>query len=47
MTRLDLVEDLTQSVWNVLGTLKTVCSIMKTMLLWMENSVEEKPCINR
>ena len=26
MTRLYLVDDLTQSVWNVCGTLKTICS---------------------
>ena len=26
MTRLDLVEDSTQSVWNFCGTMKTVCS---------------------
>ena len=51
MTRLDWVEDLTQSVWNfcikvwyMKRRFKTICS-RKTMLFWMENSVEGKPCI--
>ena len=47
MTRVDWVEDLTQSVLNVWRTLKSVCSRMKKMLFWTENSVEGKQCINR
>ena len=46
MTRLDWVEDLTQSVWNVCRTLKNVCSRIKQIFL-NENSVELKICINR
>ena len=44
MNRLDWVEDLNQSDRNVCRTLKTVCSRRRTMLFWMENSVERKPC---
>ena len=47
MTRIDWVEESTQSVWNFWGALKTVCYRMKTMLLWMENNVEGKTRINR
>ena len=46
MTRLDWVEESTQSVWNVCRILKTVCSIRKNVVL-NENSVEGKPYINR
>ena len=44
MTILDLVEDSTQSVWNVCKIFTTVCYISRQMLLWMENSVERKTC---
>ena len=46
MTRLDLVEDSTQSVWNLWRTPKKFCSRMKT-ILYNENIVEGKPYINR
>ena len=46
MTRLDWVEDSTQSVWYVWRTLKIVGSRRKKVFL-NENSVEGKPCINR
>ena len=53
MTRLDLVEYSTHSVWNFCikvwytkRTFKNVCS-RKTMLFWMGKSVEVNPCIKR
>ena len=46
MTRLDWVEESTQSVWNVCIKLKTVCSRRKNVVL-NEKSVEVKQCINR
>ena len=41
MTRLDWVDDSTQSVWNICRTLKTVCSRRKTMVFWMETMLKE------
>ena len=40
MTRLDIVEDSTQSTWNVCKTLKTVCSRRET-LFWMKTVFKE------
>ena len=40
MTRLDLVEDSTQSVWNVWRTWKLSIQ-MKTMLFWMKTVLKE------
>ena len=46
ITRLDLFEDLTQLVWNICRTLKTVCYRRKQPYSeW--NCAEGKPCINR
>ena len=42
MTRLDLVEELTQSVWNVCKEHWKLYDLEKKMLFWMENSVEIK-----
>ena len=47
MTILDWVEYLTQTVWNVCRTLKTVFYRSKIILFLMENSVEKKYCKNR
>ena len=41
MTRLDLVEESTQSVYNIYITLKTICSRRKKMLFWMETALKE------
>ena len=47
MTRVDLVEESNQSVWNVCRTLKTVYSRSKIMLFLIKTVLKEKPCINR
>ena len=44
MTRLDWVEESTQSVWNVCRTLK-MSVIEENNVVLIENSVEGKPCI--
>ena len=41
ITRLDLIEDSTKSVWNIWRTFKTVCSRSKTVLLWMKKMLKE------
>ena len=41
MTRLDWVEDSTQSVWNVCRILKTIFSRMKKMLFWRKTALKE------
>ena len=46
MTRLDWVDDLTQSVWNVVYHWN-VSVLEENNFVLNENSVEGKPCINR